>query len=260
MSDSVQVDAGVEPFLEGVWRLRGVAGANVYLVRLEGGAEFLVDAGLPGAATAIIERLDALDARPSALLLTHRHWDHAGGAAELQERLGLRVVAGTGDVEHGHLRGDRKPPRWLQSLLHRGNGVGAPAAVDEALPMDRQSEVLPGVFAVPAPGHTAGSLCFFIPAGELIFVGDVTLNSGDRLSRPIPFSNDDTTSQEASLAAIAALAPRHGAPGHGPPLPEVFGEWMRRLASMPPAPGPSLLRILRNPRAAARFARRMRGS
>ena len=92
-----------------------------------------------------------------------------------------------------------------------------------------------------------------------MFVGDVTLNSGDRLSRPLPMANDDTAQQERSLAAIAERAPRHGAPGHGAPLIDVFGDWIRTLASMPPAPGPSLLRVLRNPRAAARFARRMGG-
>lgn len=246
-----------EPVVDGVWRLRSIPGANCYLVSLADGSSLLVDAGVPAAARPILNALTLLGVRPSTLLLTHRHWDHAGGAAALRDALGLRVILGAGDVENGHVREDRKPPRLMRRLMNRGSVVRS--AVDEAPATDTETEVLPGVLAIPSPGHTAGSICYLLPDRELIFVGDLTLNSGDRLSRPIPMANDDTAMQERSLASIAARAPRHGAPGHGDPLVDVFGDWMRKLASMPPAPGPSLLRVLRNPRAAARFARRMGG-
>ena len=247
--------AVAEAVIDGVWRLRSIAGANCYLVEFDDGSHAVVDAGTPRAGGAIVEALGRLGVRPEALLLTHRHFDHAGGAAELRERLGVRVVLGAGDVAAGRVRGERRAPRWVQRLRGRGRRLAAP--VDEPIAMDGEVEVRPGVVAIPSPGHTLGSVCYLLPDRELIFAGDLTLNSGDRLSRPLPMSNDDTAMQEASLAAIAARAPRHGAPGHGDPLLDEFGERMRTLAGMPPAPGGSLLRVLRNPVAAFRFARRM---
>jgi hydroxyacylglutathione hydrolase len=246
-----------EPVVDGVWLLRGIPGANCFLAALDDGSFALVDAGVPSAGGPLLRALERLEVMPSALLLTHRHWDHAGGAAALRDALRLRVILGSGDVEDGRIRGDRRPPAFVRRLMGRAASI-APSPVDCAVPMTEDTEVLPGVVALPSPGHTLGSLCYLLPDRELLFAGDLTLNSGDRLSRPIPMSNDDTAMQEASLAAIAARAPRHGAPGHGDPLVDQFGDWIRRLASMPPAPGGSLLRVLRNPVSAFRFARRMR--
>jgi len=244
-----------EVVVDGVWRLRSIPGANSYLVALNDDAYTLVDAGTPGAGSAITEALRRLEVTPSTLLLTHRHWDHAGGAADLRREFGLRVVLGSGDLEQGRMREDRKPPRLVRRVMHRASPP--PPTVDNALPMDVETEVLPGVLAIPTPGHTFGSICYLLPDRDLIFVGDVTLNSGDRLSRPLPMANDDTAMQERSLSALADRSPIHGAPGHGDPLLDVFGDWIQKLASMPPASGGSLLRVLRNPAAALRFARRM---
>jgi glyoxylase-like metal-dependent hydrolase (beta-lactamase superfamily II) len=246
-----------ESVVDGVWRLRSVPGANSYLIELVDGAYVLVDAGTPPAGPVILERLAQLEVAPSALLLSHRHFDHAGGAAELREAFGLRLILGAGDVDGGRVRGDRRPPQLIRRLM--GRGRAASSVVDEPVPMTSEVEVLPGVLAIPAPGHTSGSIVFELRDRDLMFVGDLTLNSGDRLSRPLSMANDDTAQQEASLAAIAARATAHGAPGHGEPLTEVFGDWLRHLASMPPAPGGSLLRVLRNPVSAFRFVRRMRG-
>lgn len=250
--------AVAESVLDGVWRLRAIPGANCYLVALDDGAYALVDAGTPRAGTPILEALRRLEVTPEALLLTHRHFDHAGGATEVRNALGLRVFLGAGDVEDGRVRADAKPPRFVRRMMNRA--TSDLSAIDEAISMNADSQVLPGVVAIPTPGHTAGSVCYLLPGRELVFAGDVTLNSGDRLSRPLPMANDDTAMQERSLAILAGRAPAHGAPGHGDPLVHVFADWLQTLASMPPASGGSLLRVLRNPVAALRFARRMRRS
>lgn len=240
--------------VDGVWWLRGTRGSNVYAVRLGDRSIALVDSGGAGNALAIEEGLRAAGLDPSAvraLLLTHHHWDHAGSAAALRERFDLRVIAGAGDVEDGRLR---------QHMRWRGRRRGvAPVVVDAVVPMDGDSEPLPGVIAIPAPGHTAGSLCYLLPDRELMLIGDVALHSGDRMSRPLTISNHDTAAQERSLRAIAERSPRHGAPGHGDPLTEQFREWMLELASKPPASGPWFLRVLLNPRRIWRFMRRGAG-
>lgn len=232
------------PIVEGVWWLRGTRGCNVYACRLSDGGVVLVDSGTSGSAGAVAEGLrsagiDSGEVR--ALLLTHGHADHAGGAAELRKVYGLAVVAGAGDVAGDRLSGPSS------------------TTIDVVLPVDRESEPFAGVVAVPAPGHTPGSMCYLLPDRDLMFIGDIALHSGDHMSRPIPPSNDDTAAQERSLSAIAARAPAHGAPGHGDPLTDRFGEWMRELASKPPAPGPWFLRLLLNPRLVARFLWRSLG-
>ena len=239
--------------VSGVWWLRGLRGCNVYAVRLDGGAVALIDSGALGSAAAAERSLRAAGIHPrevSILLLTHRHWDHAASAATLRTRLRLEVAAGAGDVRDGHLRGE----------LRRRFGRHWPAervAVDLPLPADRESEPLPGLLAIPAPGHTDGSVCYLLPDRGFMFIGDVALRSRDHMSRPLPLANDDTASQEESLRAIAARAPDHGGAGHGAPLTDHFGQWMRDLAARDPRSGSSLLRALKRPVQMAHFTRRM---
>lgn len=246
MREPVQIVAGV-------WWLRGLRGCNVYAVRLDDGGVALIDCGAPGSAAAIPGALRAAGidlGSVGTLLLTHRHPDHAAAAAALRERLGLAVVAGAGDVRDGLLRGVRGRRFARQRRAE-------PVTVDVALPADEESEPLPGLIAIPSPGHTDGSTCYLLPERELMFIGDVALRSSDRMSRPLSIANDDTATQERTLRMIAERAPANGAPGHGAPLIGPFGRWMRVVASKPPASGPWALPVVRNPIQIARFAHRM---
>lgn len=246
MSSLPEVAPGVHRMMDGAWWFSRVRGSNVYLLRLASGAHVLVDAGMPGSDGTILRGLDALGiTRVDAILLTHRHIDHAGAAARLREALGARVVAGAGDVIEGRLRGDRRIPSTA-------------CPVDLVLPSE-ECEPLPGLVAIPAPGHTAGSTVYVVPALDLWCIGDIALHSGDRMSRPLPPSNEDTPGQERSLQAIAARCGANGASGHGDPVIGGFGDLMRVLAGRPPARGPWWLRVVLNPRAMARFAHRQAG-
>ena len=238
-----EVAPGVHTILDGAWWFSGIRGANVYLLRLPSGAHVLIDTGMPGSDRAIIERLTALGiTHVDAILLTHRHPDHAGSAARLREALGTRVIVGAGDVRDGFVRGERRMPF-------------APSPADLALPPE-ECEPLPGILAIPLPGHTAGSTVYLVPSLNLWCIGDIALHSGDRMSRPLPPMHEDTPAQERALQALAARCGANGAPGHGDPVVGGFGDLLRVLAARPPARGPWWLRVLLNPRAMARFTRR----
>jgi glyoxylase-like metal-dependent hydrolase (beta-lactamase superfamily II) len=73
------------------WLLLG--GSNIGLVVVEGKA-LIVDSGLDkDSARQVAKALEELGAKAHALIITHAHADHFGGAAALKERLGVKVFA-----------------------------------------------------------------------------------------------------------------------------------------------------------------------
>jgi glyoxylase-like metal-dependent hydrolase (beta-lactamase superfamily II) len=67
-------------------------------------------------------------------------------------------------------------------------------------------EFLPGLSAIAAPGHTPGSLAFYLTANEVpvIFTGDAAKNRAELVSRNADASMDEAASR-ASIEAIWAL-------------------------------------------------------
>jgi len=69
---------------------------NAYLVGHSGGPWALIDTGLPGWASQIVEASEAkfgTGSRPEAIYLTHGHFDHAGSALELAEKWNVPIFA-----------------------------------------------------------------------------------------------------------------------------------------------------------------------
>lgn len=234
-----------------VWWLRGLRGCNVYAVILKDGNVALIDCGTRRNGAAIHNTLVQIGIDLNSvriLLLTHRHMDHVSAAAGLRKQFGLTIFAGSGDVHAGHIRTGR-------GFQLRNRGFSDLVAVDVSLPMEQESEPVPGIIAIPAPGHTDGSMCYWLPDRDLMFIGDVLLNLGDRMSRPLSFVNDDTKAHEYTLRAIADRASTHGAPGHGAPIIGDFPVRIRELVCRPRKLSPWPVRVIRNPVQIFRFAR-----
>jgi hydroxyacylglutathione hydrolase len=99
--------------------------------------------------------------------LTHGHIDHAGGAAELRQELGV-------PIEGPHLA----ETFWLSHIAASGLKFGMFGArnVTPDRWLDDGDEVAIGAltFAVlHCPGHSAGSVAFFNVAERFVIVGDV---------------------------------------------------------------------------------------
>lgn len=103
------------------------------------------------------------------IFLTHGHFDHAGGAAELAKTLGVSVT-GPG-IEDKFL---------LDSLDHDGIAYGVPGQNCQPARWLMHGETIKmgGVaFNVRhCPGHTPGHMVFLSPALKFGFVGDVLFN------------------------------------------------------------------------------------
>jgi glyoxylase-like metal-dependent hydrolase (beta-lactamase superfamily II) len=144
--------------------------AAVYLVAI-GGRAAMIDAGCGRSVDELLANAGACGVRTGdmdSLFLTHCHFDHSGGAAELQARLGLRVVmhaleapfVETGDpaATAAAWYGASLKPFRPDVLVE---GVGGVFQIG-----DRRLE------AIHVPGHSPGSLVYLLEsAGRTILFG-----------------------------------------------------------------------------------------
>ena len=129
----------------------------------------VVDPG--GDVEVIVRAIDENGFTIDAIWLTHGHLDHAGGAMDLKERLGVEVV---GPHEHD------KP--LLENLEGQAARFGMPGAVRNCTP-DRfltEGETVSfgdHVFEIlHCPGHAPGHVVYFNRDARFAHVGDVLFN------------------------------------------------------------------------------------
>jgi hydroxyacylglutathione hydrolase len=182
----------------------GPVGTNCYVVRAsrEAATAVVVDPG--GDAAELRLELARIDASCSAILITHGHWDHLGGVADLAEATGAPVHMAEGERVALEQINDFAPPTvhlrpWTPDVLLDG---------DETLE-------LAGIpfQVVSVPGHSPAHLAYH--ADGCLFSGDV-LFAGSVGRTDLPFSDWDTL-----VASIRTLSERFPPEtivysGHGP--------------------------------------------
>jgi glyoxylase-like metal-dependent hydrolase (beta-lactamase superfamily II) len=224
---------------EGVHRL-GHPLVNWYAV-VDGGRVTLIDSGLSGDASRIVTDLAVIGIAPDqveAVVLTHGHGDHAGGAEEIRTTAGAHVHVHRADAKMAGGRPPLKAVLQAPMLLRHtsreflgaarffiGHGLLRPTAVKVVDEFD-DGAVLPVPGAprvVHVPGHTKGSSALLLEARGVVFTGDALVTHdcysglrGPRLSARE--SNDDSKQALASLDALSGLRARVVLPGHGDPF------------------------------------------
>ena len=200
------------PVAEGVFQIRAI-GARV-TVLTQGDEVILVDAGMKGSSGMIIESLEAIGLSidmVKALVISHRHPDHAAGAAELVAGRDIPIMAHR--LEAGVLTGREQAPAPVQSnLVTRITAQviermsGAPTRVDVEL---EDGDVIPFAFPVKVvhlPGHTVGSIALFLPDRKLVIIGDALQHKLSlKLYPPAPSVTQDPERAVKSLRKLLAL-------------------------------------------------------
>jgi glyoxylase-like metal-dependent hydrolase (beta-lactamase superfamily II) len=148
--------------------------------------------------------LARMASRPVAILITHGHWDHLGGVADLAEAFELPV----------HMAADERPLlEDVNSFVPSGIHL-RPYTPDVLLDGDELLELAGLTFeTVRVPGHSPAHLAYYTEGA--LFSGDV-LFAGSVGRTDLPGADWDTL-----VASIKLLADRFPADtvvysGHGP--------------------------------------------
>ncbi len=180
---------------------------HVTVLLVGDGPYVLFDAGYP---ERVPETLSWVEARAGddleKLVLTHHHFDHAGGAKAVCERFGVSAYA---------------HPLEMNFLEEEQSGLAvSPLCEGKVIEL---GEVLLEVLLTP--GHSPGHLSFWWEAEKILLGGDNVLFPSTT-AVVAPKGNLDDYLE--SLRRVRGLAPRFIYPGHGP----VIEEPIRRIDAL----------------------------
>ena len=174
----------------------------------DGHDAIVIDPGGDGAAIHSRLRGDGLTLRE--IWLTHAHFDHVGGLADLLDALDPRVPVRMHAADRPWLEAADeaaaawgitvRPPPMETEDLHDGEVLGFAGA---------------DVHCLHTPGHAPGHVSFWIPSAALVVAGDA-LFRGSIGRTDLPLS--DTDQLIASIREKLLTLPPETAvlPGHGP--------------------------------------------
>ena len=176
---------------------------NSYLLH-SGKQAIAVDVG--GEPEPMLEYLTTHGLTLAAICITHRHFDHVYGVAELQQATGAPVyisadddcLADTESAQGGLWEFPSVTPYTAQPIAMGNTSVGGMAC-----------EVL------ATPGHTPGGVSLFFPAENLVFTGDALFY---RSIGRTDFPGGDHEGLLRSVSQVLFALPEDTVvyPGHGP--------------------------------------------
>lgn len=182
----------------------GPMGTNCYVVRADTAGDEAVVVDPSGDATELRLTLAGMGARCTAILVTHGHWDHLFGVADLAEGTGAPVHMAEGERVLLENPENFTPP-----------GVSLRPYTPDVLLSGGETVELAGIaFEVLAvPGHSPAHLAYH--ADQCLFSGDV-LFAGSVGRTDFPGSDWDTL--VASIRMLVDTLPAETVvyPGHGP--------------------------------------------
>ena len=148
-----------------------------------------------------------------AIVITHAHIDHIGGAAKLKAATGAPVYMNANDQElydHLDVQAD-----WLGMRAPTRTEIDAAAREGDSLVIGEKTTGETVFHILETPGHTQGSISLWIPAENKLVAGDTLFrDSIGRTDLPGGDSKKILRSIHAKLLTLPESAVV--IPGHGP--------------------------------------------
>ncbi|WP_099156557.1 MBL fold metallo-hydrolase [Virgibacillus ndiopensis] len=196
----------------------------------------LVDAGLPNAApeirSVVVDRFGR-DSKPSAIILTHGHFDHVGGVVELVEEWEVPVYAH--ELEFPFLTGEESYPEpdstveggLLAKLspMYPNQPINLGDAI-KPLPSDNSIPGADGWKWIHTPGHSPGHVSLFRESDKTLLSGDAfitvrqdklynVLMQTEEVNGPPRYLTSDWDAAWESVKKLEQLQPNVVVSGHG---------------------------------------------
>jgi len=208
----------------------GPQSPNVFIVH-DGGEGALVDSGF-GDDKSLQARLDFLAEHPEVrvrhILLTHHHFDHSSGAEKLREATGAKVALHKDEEKFLRDPGSEAPqdfelPEDQKEVRERWQQFREQAAqttLDQRISGgDTISVGSLTIEVIHTPGHTLGSVCYYLRDERALFTGDTALGLGTVAISPPPYG--DMALYLQSLERLKAYDSAVLLPGHGQAVHDV---------------------------------------
>jgi glyoxylase-like metal-dependent hydrolase (beta-lactamase superfamily II) len=180
---------------------------NAYVL-IRGKEAAVVDTGTPNNASKIADVVRTAGLGWDAVhhvILTHYHQDHIGSVGEILA-VAAKATAYAGAADIAQI----KSPRPIKAV---GDN-------DEVF----------GLRVIATPGHTAGHVCVFDPAGSLLVLGDAMSNIDNKLGGPSPQYTADMAQAHQSMKKLAGLKFQRAVFGHGEPIDKGASQAIAKLA------------------------------
>ncbi len=183
----------------------GPVQTNCYLIRNPKTKEtIIVDPG--DQPERVVDAVLKYDMKPVAILLTHGHFDHIMAVPALKEKYGLNVYA---HEEEADILED--PEYNLSGMYGGGLGLAADIYVRDGETLEIAGMTLKVLLT---PGHTKGSVCYYIETEGVLFSGDTLFEeSVGRSDFPTGSSTQLVESVKTKLFALPDSVKVF--PGHG---------------------------------------------
>lgn len=172
----------------------------VYVYMIYGKKITLIDSGVAQSGAMILDYLKITGRRPdeiSALILTHSHPDHIGGARAIKRASRCTVAAHVSEIpwiEDVELQQRVRPVPNFHSLVE--GPVEVDLALDDGYVIDLEGG--PSLEVVHTPGHSKGSISLFLREVGALFSGDAI-----PMVRDLPIYEDPVASVKSIKKLLA---------------------------------------------------------
>ncbi len=142
----------------------------------------------------LLSILEAEGMRPVAVVLTHHHWDHVGGAKQVKERLGI--------------------PLWCHAYTADRLDVPVERLLKDGEVLELAGNPPQRWRVLHTPGHARGHICLVDERSRAAVVGDMVASVSTIVIDPPEGNMRDYLAQLARLRdlPVTTLYPAHGGP------------------------------------------------